>query len=257
MKPLVVRGRTLNRIGEPLICTALVGRSKKAIDDELASILPKRPDVLEWRVDFFDRIHEPDQVESVALAIRRAAGDLPIIFTHRAVHEGGEANGLDEDRVAALYERLIIAGAIDIIDTELSQPAARRSQLRAASKAHGVAMILSHHNFDATPTIEAMQEQFVVAEREGADIAKLAVMPRTPSDVFALLEATLAASERVSIPLISISMGGLGALSRVCGALVGSALTYAVGENRSAPGQIPIEALRAALTTLARARLGS
>lgn len=257
MKPLVVRGRTLNRIGEPLICTSLVGRTKKAIDDELASILPKRPDLLEWRVDFFDKIHEPDQVENVAVAIRRAAGDLPIIFTRRAVHEGGEAIGIDEDHVCALYERLIVAGAIDIIDTELSQPAAHRLRLRASSRAHGVAMILSHHNFDATPTFDAMLEQFLTAEREGADIAKLAVMPRTPSDVLVLLEATVAASERVSIPLISISMGGLGALSRVCGALVGSALTYAVGESRSAPGQIPIEALRATLATLARARLGS
>jgi 3-dehydroquinate dehydratase-1 len=257
MTPLVIRGKTLNRVGDPLICTSLVGRNKKAIDDELASIVPKRPDVLEWRVDFFDKIHEPDQVENAALAIRRAAGDLPIIFTRRAAHEGGEVTGIDEESVVALYERLIVAGAIDIIDTELSQPAANRSRLRAASRAHGVAMILSHHNFDTTPSLDAILEKFVAAEREGADIAKVAVMPHTPADVFTLLEATMAASERLTIPLISISMGGLGALSRICGALVGSAMTYAVGESRSAPGQIPIDALRAALTTLARARLGN
>ena len=77
-----------------------------------------------------------------------------------------------------------------------------------------------------------------------------------PGDVLVLLQATLEASQRVGIPLITMSMGGVGAMTRLCGWLYGSALTFAVGKSSSAPGQIPIEDLRAALKTIQRAVSG-
>jgi 3-dehydroquinate dehydratase-1 len=39
-------------------------------------------------------------------------------------------------------------------------------------------------------------------------------------------------------------------MSRLASGVFGSALTFAVGESSSAPGQIPIEELRAVLETL-------
>ena len=81
MRSLIVRGRTLNSHGHALICTPLVARTADGIHAELVSILPKRPDLIEWRVDFFAEIHDPTRVVAVARAIRLAAGTLPIIFT--------------------------------------------------------------------------------------------------------------------------------------------------------------------------------
>lgn len=256
MKPLKVRGRTLNPDGHALICTPLVGRTAEALQAELASILPKGPDVIEWRVDFFAEIHDPARVVDVARAIRQAAGNTPIIFTRRAAHEGGEPLAVEEDVVIAAYEAVCASGAIDIIDYELSQSAENRAKLRAVSRAHGVAMIMSYHNFKSTPGSAVLVEKIVAAEREGADVAKVAVMPQTRGDVLVLLEATLTASERVGIPLITMSMGGLGAMTRLCGWIYGSVLTFAVGKSSSAPGQIPVEDLRAAMKTLQRAVSG-
>jgi 3-dehydroquinate dehydratase-1 len=42
-------------------------------------------------------------------------------------------------------------------------------------------------------------------------------------------------------------------VSRICGGVFGSALTFAVGAAPSAPGQIAIEDVRAALDVLQRA----
>ena len=71
-----------------------------------------------------------------------------------------------------------------------------------------------------------------------------------------LLEATLLASQRVPIPLITMSMGPVGTMTRLCGWMFGSALTFAVGSQSSAPGQMAIEDLRAALETMERAVFG-
>ena len=256
MRPLIVKGRTLNPHGHALICTPLVARTTEGLQAELASILPKHPDLIEWRVDFFEEIHDPVRVVDVARNIRQAAGDIPIIFTRRAFHEGGEPIGLAEENVVALYEQVCASGAIDIIDYELSQSAENRARLRTVSRAWDVLMIMSYHNFKSTPVSAELAGKLTEAEREGADIAKVAVMPQVPGDALVLLEATLNASHIVQIPLITMSMGGLGAMTRLCGWMYGSVLVFAVGKGSSAPGQIPIEELRPALETMQRAVSG-
>jgi 3-dehydroquinate dehydratase-1 len=83
-----------------------------------------------------------------------------------------------------------------------------------------------------------------------------AVLPKKP-DVLTLLGATYAASQLLPIPLISMSMGPYGSLSRMIGFVYGSALTWAVGKSSSAPGQVPIEDLRAVLATIRKTVLGA
>ena len=75
-------------------------------------------------------------------------------------------------------------------------------------------------------------------------------MPVERQDVLELLKATVMADERLSIPVITMSMGSLGAVSRICGSLTGSAMTFASVGETSAPGQIPIESMQAALRLL-------
>ncbi len=253
LKPLDIRGRRLGGPGRALVCTPLVGRSSAALKAELAAILPKRPDLIEWRIDFFGAIADQRQVLAAAAELRALAGSIPIVFTRRAEHEGGEPIPVDEATVVELYAALCASGDIDLVDYELSQAEHHRRRVRAVSQAHGVAMIVSCHDFSATPGAAEMLHTLLRAEREGADIAKLAVMPHSPSDVLRLLDTTLQASAALRIPLITMSMGGIGALSRVCGWQYGSSVTFAVGQRISAPGQIPIEALRGAMAALGEA----
>lgn len=81
-------------------------------------------------------------------------------------------------------------------------------------------------------------------------------MPTNERDVLELLAATSRAREALDIPLISMSMGGVGSLSRIMGWVYGSAATFAVGKSSSAPGQVAIEDLRTALSIVRQAVLG-
>lgn len=249
MKTIAINRGTLNQHNGPQICVPLVGRNLETLLIELAAIMPKRPNLIEWRVDFFDDIHDQQRVVNAAIAIRQAA-TIPIIFTRRAAHEGGEAIEINEEAVVGLYEAVCKSGAVDFIDYELSQSSDHRAKLRRLSRQHQVAMIMSHHNFKHTPLKAMLIDKLAEAEAQGADIAKLAVMPQQPSDVLVLLEATLAASQTMQIPIITMSMGAMGAMTRLCGHLYGSALTFAAGQNSSAPGQIPIEELQTGLKIL-------
>jgi 3-dehydroquinate dehydratase-1 len=256
MKPINLRGRPLNRNGLPLICIPLVARTAEDLQAELAAVLAKSPDVIEWRVDFFADIANASEVVQTARRLRTAAGQTPIIFTCRAANEGGERIPIAEDAVVALYEAVCASGAVDFIDYELSHAAANRTRLREASKTHAVGMIMSYHDFGGTPACDEIVEKLADASRQGADIAKVAVTPKSAGDVLVLLTATSIAGEQLSVPVITMSMGGIGAISRLGGWIFGSALTFAVGVGSSAPGQIDVDELRTGMDVLRRAISG-
>ena len=104
---------------------------------------------------------------------------------------------------------------------------------------HNTYVILSSHDFEKTPPEEEIFRRLAAMERLGGDIAKLAAMPRTPEDVIALLSATCRASRELTCPVITMSMGPLGVVSRVSGRLTGSCLTFGTAGEASAPGQLP------------------
>jgi 3-dehydroquinate dehydratase-1 len=253
MNLIQLHGKPVGGGAHPLICTPLVGRTPEAVRAELAAILAKKPDLIEWRVDFFEGIGNAALVIDVAGSIRKAAGAIPVIFTCRAMNEGGERIALDETDVVKLYVAACASRCVDIIDYELSNASANLARLRDASRDNGVAMIMSYHNFQFTPDTAVLTAKFEEAKRLGADIAKVAAMPIGPEDVLTLLGATLKASETCGIPVIGMSMGGVGSISRILGWVYGSAVTFAVGKNSSAPGQIPIEELRVLLSSIRRA----
>jgi 3-dehydroquinate dehydratase-1 len=251
-RPITLRGQAIAGGKLPLVCTPLVGRTPAQLLAELALVLPKQPDVLEWRVDFFESIRDTAKVISTLNAIKSAANGTPLLFTRRAVIEGGEPIALTEPEVMALYAAVCQSQLIDLIDYELAHGPELVAQVREAAKANGVALVLSYHNFSFTPSADAIREKLLLAEQLGADVAKVAVMPRELEDVLTLLSATLAAHQQSSIPLISMSMGPHGALTRLFGWVFGSALTFAVGASSSAPGQVPIEDLNAVMQVLHR-----
>ena len=111
--------------------------------------------------------------------------------------------------------------------------------------------IVSSHDFSRTPSREEMLNRLLQMEEGGADIAKLAVMPEHPEDVLELLSVTCQFSDGAGhIPLITMSMGELGCVSRLCGRIFGSAVTFGSAGCASAPGQISAEELSRILQIL-------
>ena len=101
-------------------------------------------------------------------------------------------------------------------------------------------------------TNEKIAQLRAAMQAAGADLPKLAVMPQSRRDVLALLAATAEMAERhPATPVITMSMGALGAVSRICGEAMGSAMTFASAGKASAPGQIELEVLNPVLDRLA------
>jgi 3-dehydroquinate dehydratase-1 len=252
-KPLRVNGVPVANGRVPLVCVPLVARTAQAIHDEVDLVMQKSPDVLEWRVDHYADVADARAVVDLARRIRELARGTPLIVTRRSEREGGAATPLDDARAIALYEAVCAARCADFIDYELGNGTANFARVRRAAREHRVGLIGSFHDFSATPDADVLAEKFAQAKREGADVAKVAVMPHDPGDVLALLAATLHAQVTLDMPLISMAMGTLGVLSRVAGFMFGSALTFAVGAASSAPGQLAIDDLRAAVAILTHA----
>lgn len=256
MKPIQVGGRALAGGRLPAVCAPLVARERTALATETAAVAARQPDLLEWRVDFFEAIGDTAEVLRAAAGLRAASGGIPVLLTRRCAREGGQPIPIGEPAVLALYEALAASGTVDLLDYEMGNDAAHVAQVRALARRHGLPLVLSFHDFQRTPDAEELRARFEQAQRLEADVAKVAVMPQSMEDVHRLLGATLQASRTLSIPVVSMAMGGLGAVTRLCGGAFGSALTFAVGAAASAPGQIPIDEVRATVAVLQRATSG-
>lgn len=254
-KPIPVRGGMIATGAAPALCAPLVGRTADEVCAEAIALIDQRPDLIEWRIDHLELAADADALGAAAVALRgalasapqRGAPRPPLLITLRAVREGGAARGLDDLQRVRQLAALLRAGHADLVDLEAAADPAAIEVLRTACREVEVPLLLSAHELHRTPAVDAMVATFGRMAALGADIAKLAVMPRSASDVENLLEATALADRSLAIPLVSMSMGDLGARSRVSGHRFGSRITWGSGLAASAPGQSPLAVLRAAV----------
>lgn len=256
-KRIEVHGKPIAGGVLPLVCAPLVGKNPDGLLVEARLVAAKRPDLVEWRIDHYEPIASLAAVLASARALRQTLGETPIILTRRSAMEGGRPVPISEPAVLELYEAVCRSGCVDLVDYELANAREHVARVREMARRHGVALILSFHDFARTPPVDVLRQSFLDAERAGADVAKIAVTPRCLEDVLTLLAATLEADRLLGIPLLSMSMGPYGSLTRVCGWMFGSTLTFASGVESSAPGQLPIDELRAAIEILRRAAIWS
>ena len=194
---------------------------------------------LELRADL---LADPAQV-CAALTAVRAASSLPLLLTYRSTTEGGKGAGHGQGYEDYLASLLQLRPAVAAVDIEMACPASKA--LVAEAKAGGYDVVGSCHDFTATPSAAQITQKLAQITAAGADIAKVAYMPRTAQDVAALRHAAHDfAGAYPHQPLIAISMGQLGAPSRTD--LV-NCLTFATIADgaASAPGQATIAHVRA------------
>jgi 3-dehydroquinate dehydratase-1 len=247
--PVQVKGCTIGG-DAPLICLPLVAKDKKDLLAQAEASLPQAPDLLEWRVDGFEGVTDIEASLEALRALAAAIDPVPMIYTCRIDKEGGMCS-LAPDRRLELITAAIETGLPDIVDIELCNAAAFIETVMEAAAASGIKVILSSHYFEETPDEGTILGRLTGAQEAGAHIAKVAVMPRNYQDVLVLLSATLKArSGAVEIPIVTISMGAEGGITRLAGGLFGADITFAVGNEASAPGQIPIGELRQAMAVI-------
>lgn len=254
-----VRGIELGA-GVPEIIVPLTGASEPDVlaRAERARTAPAR--IIEWRADLLDpsapaAVHR-ERVLAVLPALRAAlAPEQALLLTVRTAAEGGGREIVDADLAALLCAGIGLRGddgtsLVDLVDIETARaPEAVDAVIREAHAA-GIVVVGSFHDFTATPPREQILETLRAQRRVGSDVAKIAVTPTSPEDVLVLLAASLEAARDGAGPHLAISMGSLGAVSRVAAEVFGSCATFATVGDASAPGQLGTDEVSRMLAAL-------
>ncbi|MBF0697694.1 type I 3-dehydroquinate dehydratase [Actinomyces bowdenii] len=270
--------------GRPALVVALTGPTLAEAADQARRAVSAGAEVLEMRVDLLEEVRQGLEAGPGPAASRileclgglheaqagmgapgqsSAGADLeapaPLLLTCRTTAEGGRAQVGD----AAYRETLLaVLEAVEALP-RTARPAAidveaqRGCLPELAARAHerGIDVVGSFHDFEGTPGDAELEEVLAGMVAQGADLAKVAVMPLSAEDVARLLGVSARMSAALEVPVAAMSMGALGAVSRVA-PVFGSALTFVVVPDEegealaSAPGQLPIEQVRRCLEWL-------
>ena len=250
IEPLTIKNIVIGA-GQPKMIVSTTASHGEAVK-EFVRQQAKRPEpaAIELRLDLLDN---GEDAAAMAQLTRELYAMLPhklLLVTFRTQAEGGD-KALDDQRYGELCHQLLTRGRMDLLDIEMYRGKPRVTQLIALAHRQGVRVILSSHDFHQTPSQEDIIARLRQQQAMGADILKFAAMPHHAEDVLRMLCATLEMAQRYAQrPLLTMSMGGLGALSRLAGELSGSALTFGMAGSASAPGQLEAGELSATLAML-------
>lgn len=236
-----IKGRVIGE-GKPLICVPVVEEKKEDIIDNIRLLAQKSCEMIEWRMDCFPEVQNSEKVDEILNAVKPYVEHTILLLTFRSKRQGG-AMQLDSKEIMNIYLSALKNGVADIVDVEYFEYV-RPTKAIARLKESGVFTVCSHHDFEKTPDNEVMSMILEKMYLGGADIVKLAVMPQNQEDVLRLLNITQRfKKDYPKTPLITMSMGKEGVISRISGEIFGSCVTFGAYEKASAPGQMPMEDL--------------
>lgn len=258
--------------GIPKICVPLTGHSEmeilsraEKIRAEAASLEASyssrnrdgnlRVSMVEFRADYYDDICSHTQLSALMRRLREIFAGRLLLFTYRSEEEGGELrHDRAENMTDDIYDWIISEKLADLIDVELLT--GNYHVVRTTTKAHdhGIFCVVSNHDFEKTPRSDKTLEMLRSMEILGGDILKCVSMPRSDSDVERVMDLCRQVTENripgmeIHQPVVMISMGEKGKISRLTGRKTGSAFTFAAASTgqESAPGQLTLSEVFAA-----------
>lgn len=226
------------------VCVPVMGKTTEEVLQQLKSVVAMEPDIIEWRGDFFETDNNEGYL-NVLKQMKDVNENIPVIFTIRTDSEGGNKKiGWNEYCDLCLF--IAEKGKefnVEFVDVEVFKDD-KANELINSLHEKGMNVIGSNHHFDKTPDKEEMVKILGNIEKSGADVCKLAVMPRDKKDVEVLIEASKETDEKIKAPIITMSMGELGAVTRVIPKITKTSVTFAAGVSASAPGQPGIKVVR-------------
>ncbi len=238
--------------GIPKIIVPIVEKTKEEIIQKAKDFKEIHFDLVEWRVDFYEDVFNIPKVIDTLKELKSELDTTPLIFTFRTKNEGGEKTIAAEEYIA-LNKAAAESGCVDIIDVEIFMgDEVVKENIKNIHDA-GIFVIGSNHDFIKTPDKDEIISRLRKMQEMDADIPKIAVMPNSEEDVITLLSATNEIHKKYADrPIITMSMGPLGVISRVTGELFGSSMTFGAVGQVSAPGQLHVEDLSFALQIIHR-----
>ncbi len=239
MRVFNIKGITFGE-GRPVICIPVVKNKKEEIIAKIKELVEHGAQMIEWRADAFEDVDQPNLVAEVLEQVRPYLEKTVFLFTFRTKKQGG-CRELDEKKILYLNELASKSGVIDMLDLEFFEATRPEKEIRRFKKM-GVKVIASHHDFDGTPDERILHMLMDQMEAGGADVAKLAMMPNNYDDVVRMIKLTNDTRDHYpDLPIVTMSMGPLGVITRICGGVFGSCITFCADGEVSAPGQMQAE----------------
>jgi len=236
--------------GVPKTFVPIVEQKEANILTLTKQIAESNADCVELRIDYFEHHEDFERVVRLVRMIREMIGNKVLLFTFRSDREGGQAS-ITTERYKALLTRVCKSGLIDLVDVEAFREEGLLREICDIAHEYGVYVVASNHDFNKTPSEEEMARRLIHMEHWGADIPKIAVMPQSKRDVLELLGATLRYYENGgNKPIITMSMGAIGGISRFSGEVFGSCATFATIGKASAPGQMELDMMETIMNNI-------
>ncbi len=246
MNPILIKNIKIGE-GIPKVCLPIVGHTQYEIISQAMTIAALKPDIVEFRADWYDAVFEYETVLDMLKQVRKLIGNLPLLFTFRRFEEGGRQKATLKQYIE-INKLAIESELIDMVDIELMAGERTVKTILNCAKRNNVVVVISNHDFEATPSNKEMLSRLDKMVEIGADIPKIAVMPKENKDVLRLLDVTDTFHKKnPDIPIITMSMNGTGIISRIAGEIFGSAVTFGCARKQSAPGQIEADELERTL----------
>jgi len=223
--------------GRPCVCVPVMERKKQGIIEEIIALTKSPADIIEWRVDAFSEYLNFNEVRDILQTVAPYLSEKIFLYTFRTKLQGGFGD-VTSEQLDDIHDIAAESGVVDLLDLEFfaeEYPVIKILKLQEK----GIRIVASHHDFEETPERDVMKMLLERMCAGNADIVKIAVMPQEEEDVLRLLSVTNEFyKENPDTPIISMSMGKLGMISRLCGETFGSCVTFAANKETSAPGQM-------------------
>lgn len=200
-------------------------------------------DLAEFRIDLLSFASDTKQVIALGHELKKILGNKPMIATIRTKNEGGQLEISDAD-YGKTYQAYLKNPFMDWLDVEMFRDQKVVSEIVQKAHQKKVLVVMSNHDFQKTPNQDEIEKRLLKQDQMGADVLKIAVMPKSKQDVFTLMNATLKVSQQTTKPLLTMSMGQLGTISRVATANMGGSYSFGMIGQASAPGQIDVTKLK-------------
>jgi len=233
----IIFGKGMPKICVPVMCQSPAQTAEVLKDYEKV----EGWDLVELRLDALETLDAQHVCDTLASA--RTITRKPILATVRTAKEGGQVE-LGDKAYTELVSTIIECGYADIVDIEARLSGKKMDSLVEIANDKDVVTLLSEHHFHHTPENKDMRKALEHMEDMGGDLLKLAVMPNDQGDVLRLMKCTRRMAKKLHEPIITMAMGEAGKISRVCGEITGSVMTFATIGEESAPGQMPLDTVR-------------
>lgn len=251
ISPAIYHVKNLN-IGEfPVKTIVPITAKTKQQALEQAQMIAENPnaDMAEFRIDLLDFASDTKAVIALGKELNQVLKNKPLIATIRTANEGGKLKVSDAE-YEKIYSEYLKQPFMQLLDIEMFRDQAQVEKLTQRAHQKNVLVIMSNHDFDKTPAQQDIEQRLLKQDQMGADILKIAVMPKSKQDVLTLMNATLNVSRKSKKPLLTMSMGRLGTISRIATANMGGSMSFGMIGEASAPGQIDVAQLKQFLKTV-------